>query len=150
LTFQAEEAITGDPIILDSIYVKNLDKECDTTVYGDSPSLLIYLISGLVGSSDSQFTSNLFPNPFHKNTQLILSTIHSKEITIVLSDFQGKPLYSSYVEITPGSHRFLISTSERISLLTVQGNHDKATFTLVNQSPVGFNTNRWEFCEVFI
>lgn len=54
LNFEGKDSITGNYIPLDSVYVKNLNKDCDTTLYGDSPYLLIYLITGLPGNKLKQ------------------------------------------------------------------------------------------------
>jgi len=76
LTFIAKDSITQTPVSLDSLYVKNLDENCDTMLYGAAP-ILSLLANWPVGinethsASQGSFVLNQnYPNPFQGSTSV--------------------------------------------------------------------------------
>ena len=73
LSFLGEDINTSDYIPLTSVYIKNLTVGCDTTLYGEVPSLVIELSAGIEEQEILTFNINrIFPNPFNNSTFLEL------------------------------------------------------------------------------
>lgn len=123
LTFQAKDSITQHPLSLDSVNVRNLSENCDTTLY-DSISFLSLLASWPVGTdqdisenSGSLILMQNFPNPFKGSTTVRIYLKNPGELNLAVYDMNGNHLSGYRNEFERGWHQFGISASQPQSLL---------------------------------
>jgi uncharacterized protein (TIGR02145 family) len=118
LTFQAKDSLTQNPLSLDSVNVRNLTEDCDTTLY-DSISYLTLPANWPVGIDQKVFENshsfNLLqnvPNPFQGTTTVRIYLKNAEELNLALFDIDGKRL-AEYAEfLKQGWHLFGISTNK--------------------------------------
>lgn len=134
LSFEAEEFTNGNSLILDSVLVQNLDKECDTTLYaGDD--LIIDILSGLEAQMIIEQSTLVYPNPFLGKTNLIIHSKGTGDVKLTIRNLNGLPLFSKDISLFPGKQFYSVYTSEKTSILTLKGKESYSAFTLVNTSP---------------
>ena len=120
LNFEGKDSITGNFVPLDSVFVKNLIKDCDTTLFGDTIQLLLYLSSGLPDNKYNQvFEKKIFPNPFHGTSTLQIETYEPEDFKFMLYDSYGRQIKYLSKRLDRGVHKLTIKTSKRISFLLV-------------------------------
>ena len=139
LAFRAIDSLTQNLLALDSVNVKNLNENCDTTLY-DSVSVLNLITSWPVGveeltsgSSGSFIVMQNGPNPFQGSTQVKILLKHSEELNLAGYDIHGKKLSEYRNVIEKGWHAFAISTSQSgIIFLKVSDNSSTKTLKLLS------------------
>jgi len=117
LTFYAKDSLTQNPLALDSINIKNLTENCDTTLY-DSVSVLNLIASWPVGigepssgSSGSFIVMQNTPNPFQGITMVRIYMKNDGELNLTVYDNQGNKLSEYRNGFEKGWHSFAISTN---------------------------------------
>jgi uncharacterized protein (TIGR02145 family) len=117
LTFTAKDSITQNPVTLDSVYVKNLDENCDTLLYGPAPVLTLLAgwpvgIGEKGGNSSEAFILNQnYPNPFQGCTYVSIYRGYKGPLNLVLYDLSGVKLAEYHNGFEKGSQSFVISSS---------------------------------------
>jgi len=97
LTFHAKDSLTQNPLALDSVNVKNLAVNCDTTLY-DSVSVLNIVALWPVGigepssSSESLIVTQNEPNPFQGSTLVRVYLKNDGELNLAVYDIEGRTL----------------------------------------------------------
>jgi hypothetical protein len=127
IQFRGRNLISQSYIGLSSLRIKNLTKNCDTTVLDYSNMNLI--ISGTVGidkmdknKADFILSQN-YPNPFRESTNVIIFRAYNGPLTLALYDEYGRKLTEYHREFNKGNHHFQISSSGYKNLiLTVSDN----------------------------
>jgi hypothetical protein len=125
LTFTAKDSITQNPVSLDSVYVKNLDENCDTLLYGPNPvlSLLAGWPAGVgengANSSEAFFLKQNWPNPFQGHTHLSIYRGYKGSLNLAIYDLAGVKLAEYHNGFEKGSHSFVISSSVNGVLILV-------------------------------
>ena len=135
LTFHAKDSLTQNPLALDSVNVKNLTVNCDTTLY-DSVSVLtmdalwpVGIGEPSSGSSGSFIVMQNVPNPFQRTTMVPIYLKQKKELNLAVYDIQGKKLSEYHNGLEKGWHSFAISTNgSRLLFLMVS---DKTTIKMI-------------------
>ena len=150
LTFHAIDSITQNLLALDSVNIKNLTENIDTTLY-DSVSVLNLLASWPVGTgepalpgSESFIIQQNVPNPFHGTTQVKVWLKNEGELNLSLYDNQGRTLsqYSSIFK--KGWQQFAITTSAS-GFLLFRVNNNITTKTIKLLSAGGNEGERISF-----
>jgi len=148
LTFQAKDSLTQNFLALDSINIKNLTENCDTTLY-DSVSVLNLEATWPVGmeeptsrSSESFIVMQNTPNPFQGTTMLKIYLKNAGEMNLAAYDNQGKNLAQYSNRFEKGWHLFSISTNRsQVLFLQVFNNTTRKTIKILSASP-GDESNR--------
>lgn len=116
LSFEAKHVQTGDAILLDSVFIKNVTKDCDTTIYGAAPDLYLTWpssINELMGGKKPGLSiSPNFPNPFASSTSFELTVRELSNITIRLLDAYGALHATFQQELEWGLHTFEVFTAK--------------------------------------
>jgi uncharacterized protein (TIGR02145 family) len=129
LTFQAKDSVTQSPVSLDSVNVKNLAEDCDTTLY-DAISSLTLLANWPVGidqkGMENSGSFNLMqnvPNPFQGSTTASIYLKNTGGLNLAVYDIHGNCLSEYAATFEQGWHLFGISTNRSRELLfTVSDN----------------------------
>lgn len=142
LDFSGQDINTGNNLELESVYIKNVTQNCDTTVFGPDPSLNLswplaiddlYATSGL-------FIEDCYPNPFLGSTNINISLDNNEIITIRLFNVYGTVVSEFKQFFNKGIHTFNISVSNsNIYYLSVSNGTTSHTQKLINQSSEGKN-----------
>ncbi len=143
LTFKGRDYYTHDTITMDSVFIENPARNCDTTIYGIFPKLLLTWVSGVdeFGSSNSFRVTQNYPNPFTGTTKFTLKLPDKKDIAITLTDVYGKQLTGLQKTLPAGTHTFTIETSAGgIYFLTINDDAVSKTLILNNRNNSGKNS----------
>lgn len=129
LSFRAIDFYSHDTLVMDSVYIENPARNCDTTLYGEPSGLLLSWVTGideLMNPNGFQVTQN-YPNPFAGSTNFAINLDDKEDIKIVLTDIYGKQLAILQKPLDRGTHTFTVETGAGgIYFLTVsQGNVSK-------------------------
>lgn len=142
LTFHAKDSLTQYPLALDSVNVKNLTENCDTTLY-DSVSVLTLPAQWPVGIGDqSSGSSGSFilmhnvPNPFRGKTTVRIWLKNDGELNLIVYDNQGKILSQYHNSFEKGWHSFAITTNgTELLFLKVSDNTTTKTIKILSTGP---------------
>jgi hypothetical protein len=121
LSFSGEDAATHNGLPLENVLIRNITVGCDTTIYGDNPSLVLTVPLGI---SDLNFSGSepfiLFPpvpNPFNGKSRLQILLNQGGTLQLTLLDAQSKVIADYKNDFNVGSLRFEIETSVNNFLL---------------------------------
>ena len=139
LTFHAKDSLTQNPLALDSVNIKNLTENCDTTLY-DSVSVLNIVALWPVGiedpaskSSESFTVMQNVPNPFRGSTLVRIYLKNAGELNLAVYDNQGKQLSEYHNGFEKGWQLFGVTTGgTRMLLLKVSDNSHSKTIKLIS------------------
>jgi len=139
LTFLAIDSLTQNPLALDSINIRNLTENCDTTLY-DSVSVLNIVALWPVGieesslvNSESFIVMQNVPNPFAESTKVQIYLKNAGELNLAVYDNQGKKHSQCSNSFEKGWHSFSISTNESgLLFLKVSDNTNTKTIKLLS------------------
>jgi hypothetical protein len=139
LTFQAMDSLTQNALALDSVNVKNLTENCDTTLY-DAVSVLNIVALWQVGipdpgsgNSESFTVMQNVPNPFQGSTMVRIYLKNAGELNLAVYDNQGKTMSEYRSNFEKGWHLFGISTNEsRLLFLKVSDNTITKTIKILS------------------
>lgn len=121
LTFNADN--NGVPVSPDSVWIKNLTKDCDTTLYAPDLTLVIdTLMTGTQGTvsgmEDFRLVQN-YPNPFRDHTNIGIILPERDWLTLFISNLAGQKLSEYSGILNEGTNTFVfIPGSEKVYLLT--------------------------------
>ncbi|MCF8364295.1 MAG: DUF3836 domain-containing protein [Bacteroidales bacterium] len=135
LTFSGKDATTGNPVPLQSVKVSNLTQGGDTTLWGDSPTLVLqetYGIFEMNYSHNASFTLEPnFPNPFAGTTTVSIRLEDRQDLKLTMYDQQGAVAAILELELGRGTHRFEVAVPQnRIYLLSVSDGSASRTLKL--------------------
>ena len=142
LSYSAGDFYSGDSLNIDSVFVINLSKDCDTTVYGPNPELLLSWATGIeeLNSKNGIQVEQNFPNPFSGSTKCNIKISDKKDIKITLTNNSGSQVASFEKSLPKGIHSFTIETSSRGTyFLTVSDGEESGTLKLISQKGSSFN-----------
>jgi hypothetical protein len=135
LTFQAKDSLTQNALALDSVNVKNLTGNCDTTLF-DAVSVLNIVALWPVGitdpgsgNSESFTVMQNVPNPFQGSTLVRIYLRKAGELNLAVYDNQGTTLSQYHRGFEKGWHLFGVSTN-RSRLLFLKVSDNKITKTI--------------------
>lgn len=136
LTFNGDN--NGEPVSMDSIRVKNLDKGIDTVLFYPE-NILVLGQTGINNtfSDNSNFSlKQNFPNPMDAGTKISLETPGEAELFISVSDMMGRAV-ATYTAIPDrGQHTFtFISGNERFYFLNASCSGISSTIKIYNPQP---------------
>lgn len=145
LTFHATGYYSQDTLLLDSVYVENPARNCDTTVYGTPSQLLLIWTTGIdefTNKNGWQVTQN-YPNPFFKTTTFTVSLSGETDIKLSLANVYGTQLAVWQRKLQQGAHTFAVETAtEGIYFLTVSNGKTTKTLKLNSMATSGRNSFR--------
>jgi len=137
LTFTAEN--NGQNVPLDSIYIKNLTRDVDTTLYAPDTVLSLEFNTGV---NDLDLLENTFslsqnyPNPFKEKTTVNLYLPEKENVIITIRDVVGRGVAQYENSLTQGNHSFdFYPGNKKFYLLTVTGKHSSKTIKMLNNNP---------------
>jgi hypothetical protein len=118
LSFSGNNVMTGTYVPLDSVTIENLTRNCDTTIFGEEPTLLLQWTTGLSEKTplfNQPFNLQpCFPNPFLAKTNFRILLNESEHLNIRVYNVNGVLISSYEKQLYPGSHSFEISTDENM------------------------------------
>ncbi len=131
LTFSGDN--NGQPVTLESVWVKNLTQNCDTTLYPPDFTLVIdTIMTGITnhGNSGNDFTvSQNFPNPFIDQTTISIYLPEKDDVEIRVTNLLGQQVANYNYLLNGGHNTFKFSPgNERVYLMSV--NYKKTTKTI--------------------
>jgi len=138
LTFEGKDSVSQNPISLDSVYVKNLDENCDTLLYGPVPVLSL-LASWPVGIDENNtyhsgafILNQNYPNPFQGSTFVSIYREYRGPLNLMLFDGLGTKLAEYHNEFEKGFHSFVISSSgNKVLILVVSDDKNYRSIKIV-------------------
>lgn len=108
--FYGQDAATTNSVILEKVVVKNLTQDCDTTLYGPDPQLVLW-VSGINEFKKQDFiVGNNYPNPFSGTTSFNLQIEKPEQIAIRLLNIQGAVVAEYNNLFQTGTHSMKITT----------------------------------------
>ncbi len=142
LTFLAKDSLTQTSLALDSVNIRNLTQNGDTTLY-DSVSVLIMEATWPVGigeqgsgGSGSFILMQNVPNPFNGSTLVRIYIKNDRELNLAVYDNHGKTLSQYHDWFNKGWHLFGISTQEsRVLFLRVFDENTTKTIKIISTAP---------------
>ena len=146
LTFYAKDSLTQNLLALDSVNIKNLTENCDTTLY-DAVSVLTLEATWPVGfeeqtstTAESFLVMQNVPNPFEESTLVKIYLKNDGELNLAVYDDQGKNPSQYHNIFKKGWHMFGVSTNgSQLLFLKVSDNTTTKTIKLLS---TGFGNER--------
>jgi len=120
---------------LDSITVKNLTRDCDTTLYyPDTVLVLNYLGIKEKPDLEDEFTVlQNFPNPVTDRAIINMWIPERDQVNLIITNVLGQQLIASERMLERGCHSFLFTSSgEKLYLLTVSWKGTSRTIKILN------------------
>ena len=138
LNFEAKDANSGTPVLLESVLIQNISKSCDTTIYGDAPYLFLSWPSAIDEfgvNNDRIILKPNFPNPYIFNTKFNLVLWNHENIQIIISNVFGSVVSEFNTELSGGIHSIEVFTGNSgFYFLTVSNGELSKTMKLVCQN----------------
>jgi hypothetical protein len=139
LTFQAKDSLTQNALALDSVNVKNLTENCDTTLY-DSVSVLTLNATWPVGigdpsasGSESLILMQNGSNPFQGSTTVRVFLKKDGALNLALYNNQGRKLSEYQNVFEEGWRLFTVSAgASQLMFLRVTDNLTAKTVKLIS------------------
>jgi hypothetical protein len=154
LSFLDKETISQNLLTLDSVYIKNIRRDCDTTLYGSDSKLTVNAsltddLNDLKTNSSSEFILNQnFSNSFNETSNVDIYRNYSGPLNLFLFDCLGRKLSEYHSNFDKGFNSFTISSSEHgVLILVVYDDKNKKSLKLIcsNQSQfknkINYNRN---------
>jgi len=144
LTFLGKVSQTQNALSLDSISIKNLTEDCDTTLLNvtinDSVSLIIPDVTWplgineiIAGGSGALSIKQNYPNPFYGSTNLNIYRENNGPMSLVLFDGLGRQLASYQNKFDKGTHSFIISSAcPGVMVLSVSDGKIKKSIRIIS------------------
>jgi len=139
LTFSGEDSVTHNSVPLESAVIYNITADCDTTIYGPAPSLLLIFPSGireqLFPGTEPVVILPPVPNPFNGMTSVMIRLNQAGVVKLSLYDPLGKVVADHQADLKTGLNKFEIETSvNAFLLLNVSDGHFSRAVKLINNS----------------
>ncbi len=135
LTFAADE--NGQHVPLNSILIKNLTREVDTTLYSPDTVLVIDYLVGInenlsIGSGGFYLSQN-YPNPFGGETNIDVLLLETENVLFIVSDKLGRELLNKKFRLNQGKHSFTFYPgTESLYFLTARTDRHSQTIKMIN------------------
>lgn len=150
LTFLAKDKDSQLFTPLEGVLIHNSTLICDTIVFGETPTILIYNTLGIQNQENPVSESFMFlqpkPNPFTQSTTIDLIVKNQGKYLLSLSDLQGNQLLASSYDLSAGKHAFEIIASVKGVLLFSVTNHDKIISVKLLSNSQGDYANEIIYC----
>ncbi|MBU2652244.1 MAG: hypothetical protein KKA81_15045 [Bacteroidetes bacterium] len=135
LTFTADS--NQYHVDIDSLYIKNLSKDCDTILYAPDTILLLDYITKLqdhnTTGQDVVFISQNYPNPIKGKTIIRLSLRNTESIIITVFDILGRSLIHQKFHLCKGNHHFIFYPGmDNIYFLNAMTAYESHTIKMFN------------------
>lgn len=128
---------------LDSVFVENPARNCDTIIYGTPSKLQLTWVTGideLINTNGFQLVQN-YPNPFAGTTKCTLRLQDKKNMKLVLADVYGQQLAVLQKTLDRGKHTFTVETGTGgIYFLTVSHGNVSKTLKLTSRNTLAQNS----------
>ncbi len=139
LTFSGDN--NGQPVSLESVWVKNLTQNCDTTVYPPDFTLAIdTIMTGFSGGQylKKEFTvSQNFPNPFAHHTTILIHLPDNDDVEIIVNNLLGQQLIHYNAQLNSGMHTFkFFPSNERVFIMSVIYKDQKRSVQMLSSGNV--------------
>ena len=137
LTFTGKNALTGNSLPLESVYIQNTTFGCDTIIYGTSPTILLKVSAGIreqwpAGSSPFTIMPPV-PNPFNGSTIVRVQVGRAGPFRLSVSNSCGRVISSFTGDLQPGLHKFAIEASAGgFLILTASNGQATSSVKLIN------------------
>ncbi len=123
----------GQPVSLESVWVKNLTQNCDTTLYPPELTLVIDTLmtntENLMESENNFSVSQNYPNPFTDQTTISVYIPEKDKIEIRVSNLLGQQLAVYSTQLNSGNNTFrFFPGKDRVYLMSV--NYKMTTITI--------------------
>jgi len=153
LTFIGKDSLTQNLISLDSVFVKNLTENCDTTLY-DAVSILyldafwpVGIGENNISSSGSFVLKQNYPNPFQGSTFVNIYREYAGKLNLILFDELGTKLATYQNVFEKGFHSFVISSSgNKVLFLVVFDDKNNRSIKIISTGQ-GNETNSIRYLE---
>lgn len=137
--FNGKNAQTQEYVALQSVLIRNLSLGCDTTLYGDAPSLIITSSSGInennPGNAESFSLMQNTPNPFNGSTNVNINLKKKVKLFLSVSDARGQKIAAYKNEFSAGLHKFEIhSSTDNLLIMNVSDGNTSKSLKLLNLS----------------
>ena len=137
LTFNGKDSLTQSNLPLQSVFIRNITRSCDTTIYGTNPSILLETSIGIQENSRQgleTFTLDQnIPNPFRGSTNVSIHSYRKGILHLSISNPQGKIIADYKNEFSIGLHQFEITCSNHnILILNVSDGNVSKSIKLLN------------------
>jgi uncharacterized protein (TIGR02145 family) len=135
LTFLGDN--NGEPVTLESVWIKNLTQNCDTTL--TSPDFALVIDTLMTGMPDFQYLSNNFkvaqnyPNPFQAQTTLSIYLPEQDNVEIIVSNIVGLEVANYSYQLNAGLNDFnFLAGNDKVYLLTVKYKSEIKTIRMLS------------------
>lgn len=135
LTFSAVN--NNQPVIPDSVYIKNIDHNCDTMLYPPNLSLTLdTMVTNIVDNqrvnSGFRITQN-FPNPFSEKTQFTVEVPENDLTEITLFNGLGVSLLKQQYFLKKGKTSFTFTPGiDHVYLITASRKNEKQSIKMIH------------------
>jgi len=138
LSFKGLDSETNTSVHIDSVYIKNVTQDCDTTLFSPITKLSLNAIWP-VGIKEPKRKNNYefelnqnFPNPFNGSTNVTVYRDYSGPLNLILLDCFGKKLAEYHDDFEEGINAFTISSSgNRVLILDVFDSKNNQSIKLI-------------------
>jgi uncharacterized protein (TIGR02145 family) len=101
----------GQVVLLESVWVRNLTKNCDTTLYPPDLALVIGSITSVNGNPSgpgNEFhVSQNYPNPCKDHTEIDVSIPRCGAVELTVSNLMGHRVAFNSLRLDSGKHHFI-------------------------------------------
>jgi len=137
LSFSGKNIETNTAVPLESVFINNITKGCDTTLYGETPFLYLLWPSGIndniIGNNVSFTLQPNYPNPFSGTTNLKIELLEKENLRLLLSDINGASIYEFEIELYRGLHTFEVEIGKNsICFLSVSNGEISKSIKLIS------------------
>lgn len=144
LTFEAKDSQSQNPLTLESIYIKNITEDCDTSLPNESIyNSVSWVIPNAVwpvgidelpaGGKCLLRMSQNSPNPFQGETKVSIYKGKRGPLNLVLTDGLGRTLVTYQKEFEKGYHSFGISAAiHGVLVLSVSDGLEKKAIKIIS------------------
>lgn len=147
LSFEARH-YEGKSIGLDSILIKNINRNCDTTLYAPDTILFYNFFVGIEEEHKpkASFLSNAYPNPAINNKSFFNIKLKKAGILkLELFDLMGRELFTKNYNLAQGSYKYQISLGNaKTYILNAVFENGIQTIKIINNSNNSGENNKIE------
>lgn len=145
LVFTAEDSVTAEPVLIDSVMIFNITSDCDTVIYGPDPTLSLFPVgidqNELIETAPIKLTAP-FPNPARGAARFEVVLNQGGPIEVCMYSLSGRILCRNHFVLNEGCNRFLAESGENTVLfISVSNGSYSRTVKIVNTGS-GCNENK--------
>ena len=138
LTFTGQEETTSNYVPTDSIFIRNITKECDTMLYGNDTILQLFPsgIDELHFESKSFELIQNYPNPFKNQTTFGVRMYKKEKLSFAAFNLIGQKVAEFGGDFSPGIHLFSFTgNQDNFYIITAFNQSHSKSIKLVNANP---------------